>query len=139
MICCTLFMPQGVQEQKRNDMADTVRVASMTLAITGITNPVSQIQNLASAETATLRSSSPRSGVSLAGKRSNFSSPAKRNSLLWLSLDDDSSPAVLPVTPPLPSFYPRAQESHTCCILLPEESHGHIHWFALAPPTSFSA
>jgi hypothetical protein len=138
MICCVLFMPQGIQaQQKRETMADTVRVASMTLAITGITNPVSHIQSIARAETPTLRGSTSRSGASLAGKRPNISSSAKRDPLKW-ALDADASPAALPSTPLLPSFYPCAKVSYTFCLLLPE-SHGHITWFALAPPASLCA
>ena len=138
VICCTLFLPQGLQAGPKRSMDSSVlRAASMTLAITGISNPVSQLQNLSSGDNTALRGSGQRTGFGSPGKRSSLSSPGKRDSHDWYCADtDEDSSILLPGLPPLPgSFSLCAKESFSFCTL-PPESHGHILWFALAPPTS---
>ena len=136
VICCTLFLPQGLQAGSNKNIEDSAfRVASMTLAITGISNPSSQIQNLASGEGTALRNSGQRAGFGNSGQRTNISSPGKRDSLDWTYVDTDGDfYAALPDIPPAPgSFSLCTKESFSFCVL-PPDSHGHIHWFALAPP-----
>ncbi len=134
MICCALFMPQNIQAGQKQSMDPGIRMAAMTLAITATSDPVSQLQNFSNGDRTTLRGQGQRSGIASSGQRTSISSPGKRSHQEWFCLDD-ASPASLPGTPPLPSFFPSTKALFSFCSLLPE-SHGHIHWFALAPPAS---
>ena len=136
VICCTLFLPQGLQASQHKGMdSSVIRASAMTLAITAINNPTSHLQNLANGENTALRGPGQRTGFSSPGKRPLVSNPGKRNSHEGYVADiDDDSSAALPGLPPLPgSFSLCTKESFSFCVL-PPESHGHIHWFALAPP-----
>ncbi len=116
MICCVLLMPARGQASDKNEM-ESFRIASLTLAVSGISNPVSQLKTFADSDGSSLRSPGKR--------QQNFSS----------GIDGGDTPAALPATPPLPDFFLCAQEHfevHAC----PPESHGLIHWFSLAPPAS---
>ena len=129
VICCTLFLPQGLQASSGKDMeSSALRAVSMTLAISGISNPASQLQNLASGEGTALRNS---------GQRTSLSSPGKRDSLDWTYVDTDGDfYAALPDVPPAPdSFFLCTKAQFSFCVL-PPESHGHLHWYTLAPPAS---
>ena len=128
VICCTLFLPQGLQASQHKGMdSSVIRASAMTLAITAINNPTSHLQNLANGENTALRGPGQRTGFSSPGKRPLVSNPGKRHS-------HDGYSADLPGIPPLPSSFSLcAKESFSFCAL-PPESHGHIHWFALAPP-----
>ena len=141
MICCTLFLPQGLQAESKKSMdSQAFRAVSMTLAITGINNPVSQLQNLAAGEGAALRGPGQRTGFTHTGKRSSLSSSAKRDSFDWNCADSgDTSPAALPGLPPLPGTFSLCAKALFSFCVLPPESHGHIHWSALAPPSSHNA
>jgi len=137
VICCTLFLPQAHQGGSGKSMdGSAIRAASMTLAITSISDPSSQLQNFANGERSALRGSGQRSGVPSSGKRTSISSPGKEDGIGWYSLDTDDDSAALPGLPPLPgSFSLCAKERFSFCAL-PPESHGHLHWYALAPPSS---
>lgn len=139
MICCALFMPQNLQAEQARSMDAGIRMAtSMTLAITGVADPASQIQNLANGERTALRGQGQRSGIASSGSRTSITSPGKRSQQEWFCLDD-APPAALPGTPPLPSFFfSCSKESFSFSVLLPD-SHGHLLWYALAPPTSHCA
>ena len=136
VICCTLFLPQGLQASQHKGMdSSVIRASAMTLAITAINNPTSHLQNLANGENTALRGPGQRTGFSSPGKRPLVSNPGKRHSHDGYTADaDGDSSAVLPGLPPLPSSFSLCtKESFSFCAL-PPESHGHIHWFALAPP-----
>ena len=138
MICCTLFLPQGLHTGSNKSIEDSAfRVASMTLAITGISNPSAQLQNLANGETAALRNSGQRTGLGSSGQRTSLSSPGKRDRLDWIYVDTDGDfYAALPDVPPAPdSFSLCTKEQFSFCVL-PPDSHGHLHWYTLAPPAS---
>lgn len=135
IICCALFMPQNLQAgYQKSSMDPGIRMATMTLAITATGDPVSQLQNLSNSERTALRGQSQRGNLSSSGSRTSISSPGKRSQQDWFCLED-ASPAALPGTPPLPSFFFCTKDIFSFCVLLPE-SHGHILWFALAPPAS---
>ena len=113
MICCVLLMPVKSQAGSKSDM-ESFRGATLTLAVSGISNPVSQLKTFADSD------------------GSSFRSPGKRQQMTS-GFDNGDTPAALPPTPPLPDFFLCAQEHfevHAC----PPESHGLIHWFSLAPP-----
>ena len=116
MICCVLFMPARGQANEQKD-AESFRVSSLTLAVSGISNPVSQLKTFSDSDGSSLRS------------------PGKRQQNITSGVDGGDAPAALPPTPPLPDFFLCAQEYfevHAC----PPESHGLIHWYSLAPPSS---
>lgn len=116
MICCVLFMPMRGQANDKSEM-ESFRIASFTMAVSGISNPVSQLKTLSDSDGTSLRS------------------PGKRQQNLIPGFDGGDSPAALPAVPPLPDFFLCAQEYfevHAC----PPESHGLIHWYSLAPPSS---
>ena len=118
MICCVLLMPMRGQADEHKEM-DSFRMSSLTLAISGISNPVSQLKTFTDSDGSSLRS------------------PGKRQQNVTSGLDGDDAPAILPSMPPLPDFFLCAQEHfevHAC----PPESHGLIHWFSLAPPSSLN-
>ena len=118
MICCVLLMPVKSQAGSKSDM-ESFRGATLTLAVSGISNPVSQLKTFADSDGTSLRS------------------PGKRQTSASSGPDDDGSPAALPSVPPLPDFFLCAQEHfevHAC----PPESHGLIHWFSLAPPSTLN-
>ena len=138
VICCTLFLPQGLHAGSNKSIEDSAfRVASMTLAITGISNPSAQLQNLANGETEALRNSGQRTGLGSSGQRTSLSSPGKRDRLDWIYVDTDGDfYAALPDVPPAPgSFSLCTKEQFSFCVL-PPDSHGHLHWYTLAPPAS---
>ena len=138
VICCTLFLPQGLQASSSKNMeSSALRAVSMTLAVTGISNPSSQLQNLASGEGTALRNSGQRAGFGSSGQRTSLSSPGKRDSLDWTYVDTDGDfYAALPDVPPAPgSFSLCTKEQFSFCVL-PPDSHGHLHWYTLAPPAS---
>ena len=136
VICCTLFLPQGLQASQHKGMDNSViRASAMTLAITAINNPTSHLQNLANGENTALRGPGQRTGFSSPGKRPLVSNPGKKNSHNGYVADmDGDSSAVLPGVPPLPSSFSLCTKASFSFCALPPESHGHIHWFALAPP-----
>lgn len=119
MICCALFMPAHSDAGDKNEM-ESFRIASLTLAISGISNPVSQLKHFSDSDGTPLRS------------------PGKRQQNVFSGMDDNASPALVPVVPPLPEFFLCAQECFDACTF-PPESHGLIHWFSLAPPASRNA
>ena len=138
VICCTLFLPQGLQANSGRHIEDSAfRAFSMTLAISGISNPTSQLQNLASGEGTALRNSGQRAGFGSSGQRTSLSSPGKRDSLDWTYVDTDGDfYAALPDVPPAPdSFFLCTKAQFAFCVL-PPDSHGHLHWHTLAPPAS---
>ena len=56
VICCTLFLPQGLQASQHKGMdSSVIRASAMTLAVTAINNPTSHLQNLANGENTALR------------------------------------------------------------------------------------
>ncbi len=116
MICCVLFMPARGQANEQKD-AESFRVSSLTLAVSGISNPVSQLKTFSDSDGSSLRS------------------PGKRQQNITSGVDGGDAPAALPPTPPLPDFFLCAQE-HFDVPFCPPESHGLIHWFSLAPPSS---
>ena len=138
VICCTLFLPQGLQASSGKHIEDRAfRAVSMTLAISGIYNPSSQLQNLANGETAALRSSGQRTGLNSSGQRTSLSSPGKRDSLDWTYVDADGDfYAALPDVPPSPGSFPLCTKEQFSFCVLPPDSHGHLHWYTLAPPAS---
>lgn len=138
VVCCTFFLPQGLQASDSKHLEDNAfRVASMTLAITGINNPSSQIQNLASGEGTALRNSGQRTGFGSSGQRTSLSSPGKRDSLDWTYVDADGDYyAALPDIPPAPGSFPLCTKEQFSFCALPPDSHGHLHWHTLAPPAS---
>ena len=137
VICCTLFLPQALQAKSSKTIEDSAfRAVSMTLAITGINNPSSQLQNLASGEGAALRGSGQR-GLGSSGARTTISSPGKRDQLDWVYIDTDGDfYAALPDEAPRPGSFSLCTKALFSFCVLPPESHGHIHWSALAPPAS---
>ena len=116
MICCVLLCPLKGQSSETKER-DSFRIASLTLAVSGISNPVSQLKTFADSDGSSLRS------------------PGKRQQNVTSGCDGGDTPAVLPVVPPLPDFFLCAQE-HFELRSWPPESHGLIHWFSLAPPSS---
>ena len=117
MICCVLFMPmRGQAGDDKNEM-ESFRLTSFTMAVSGISNPVSQLKTFSDADGSSRRT------------------PGKRQQNITSGFDDGSSPAALPATPPLPDFFLCAQE-HFDVPACPPESHGLIHWFSLAPPSA---
>ena len=120
MICCALFMPAHSDAGDNKNEMESFRIASLTLAISGISNPVSQLKHFSDSDGTPLRS------------------PGKRQQNAFSGMDDNASPALVPVVPPLPEFFLCAQECFDACTF-PPESHGLIHWFSLAPPASRNA
>ncbi len=116
MICCVLLCPLKGQSSETKER-DSFRIASLTLAVSGISNPASQLKTFADSDSSSLRS------------------PGKRQQNVTSGCDGGDTPAVLPVVPPLPDFFLCAQE-HFELRSWPPESHGLIHWFSLAPPSS---
>jgi hypothetical protein len=117
MVCCTLFIPQGVEAGKKNVMDASIRVQHMTLAITGITNPVSQLSTLAETRLTAQTSSAKRAHQPAQG-----------------SLDDTSSPISDSATQAQPEV------ALSLCAYLSSRtplpaSRGLLTWFALAPPS----
>ena len=120
MVCCVLLMPAHAPAGEKNHELESFRVASLTLAISGISNPVSQLKHFSDSDGTSLRS------------------PGKRQQNASSDVDDNASPVILPEVPPLPEFFLCAQECFDACTF-PPESHGLIHWFSLAPPASRNA
>ena len=116
VLFCALFMPAHSEAGDKNEM-ESFRIASLTLAVSGISNPASQLKTFADSDSSSLRS------------------PGKRQQNVTSGCDGGDTPAVLPVVPPLPDFFLCAQE-HFELRSWPPESHGLIHWFSLAPPSS---
>ena len=116
MICCVLFMPPHGHAGESKE-TQSFRMASLTLAVSGISNPVSQLKTFAESDGTSLRS------------------PGKRQQNASTGFDGGDAPAALPPTPPLPDFFLCAQE-YFDVPACPPESHGLIHWFSLAPPSS---
>lgn len=116
MICCVLIMPMKGQADEHKEM-DSFRMPTLTLAISDISNPVSQLKTFADSDGTPLRS------------------PGKRQTNASSGPDGGVSPAALPSVPPLPDFFLCAQE-HFEVRACPPESHGLIHWFSLAPPSA---
>ncbi len=116
MICCVLFMPPHGHAGESKEI-QSFRMASLTLAVSGISNPVSQLKTFAESDGTSLRS------------------PGKRQQNASTGFDGGDAPAALPPTPPLPDFFLCAQE-YFDVPACPPESHGLIHWFSLAPPSS---
>ena len=120
MVCCALLMPAHAPAGEKNHELESFRVASLTLAISGISNPVSQLKTFSDTEGTSLRS------------------PGKRQQNAFSDPDDADSPAILPSVPPLPEFFLCAQDCFAARTF-PPESHGLIHWYSLAPPASQNA
>ena len=116
MICCVLFMPPHGHAGESKE-TQSFRMASLTLAVSGISNPVSQLKTFAESDGTSLRS------------------PGKRQQNASTGFDGGDAPAALPPTPPLPDVCLCAQE-YFDVPACPPESHGLIHWFSLAPPSS---
>ena len=116
VLFCALFMPAHSEAGDKNEM-ESFRIASLTLAISGISNPVSQLKHFSDSDGTSLRS------------------PGKRQQNASSDVDDNASPVILPEVPPLPEFFLCAQECFAARTS-PPESHGLIHWFSLAPPSS---
>lgn len=136
VICCALFLPQNSRVESDKVLGDSsLRSASVVLAITGISNPASQLQQLANGESSALRASGQRTGVNAAGKRTSISSPGKRDRLDWVYIDDGGDFfAALPDISPLPGAFLLCKKERFSFCALPPESHGHLLWNALAPP-----
>ncbi len=116
MVCCVLFLPLQGQSSEKNEM-ESFRTATLAMAVSGISNPVSQLKTLADSDNTSLRS------------------PGKRQQNVSAGVDDGVTSASLPALPPLPEFRLCA-EKHFELRSRPPESHGLIHWFSLAPPSS---
>ena len=116
MICCALFMPHTGHAVQKNE-TDATRLASMTFAVTGISNPVSQLKTLGNADGTSLRSPGKHRQHSLSGP-------------------DGDAPAALPPFPALPGTSFLCAQEFFSARALPPVSHGRIHWRALAPPSS---
>lgn len=119
MICCVLLMPARGQADEHKEM-DSFRMSSLTLAISGISNPVSQLKTFADSDGTSLRS------------------PGKRQQNASFGTDGGDCPAALPSVPPLPDFFLCCAQEHFEVRACPPESHGLIHWFSLAPPSSLN-
>ena len=115
MICCVLIMPAKGQANDQKE-TESFRLVSFTLAVSGISNPVSQLKTFSDSDGSSLRS------------------PGKRQQHFSSGVDGDT-PVTLPSPPILPDFFLCAQE-HFEVPACPPESHGLIHWFSLAPPSS---
>lgn len=113
-------MPAHGEAGDKNEM-ESFRIASLTLAISGISNPVSQLKHFSDSDGTPLRSPGKRQQNAFSG-----------------DMDDGASPALLPEVPPLPEFFLCAEECFAARTF-PPESHGLIHWFSLAPPASRNA
>lgn len=116
MICCVLFCPLKGQSSETHER-ESFRMDSLTMAVSGISNPVSQLKTFNDTD-----------GTSLRG-------PGKRQQQFSSDFDGGDAPAMLPAVPPLPEFVLCAEE-HFELRAWPPESHGLIHWFSLAPPSS---
>ena len=117
MVCCTLFMPHGVEAGKKNVMDASIRVQHMTLAITGITNPVSQLNTLAETRLTAQTSSAKRTHQPAQGSLDDTSS----------SISDSDAQVLPEVALSLCAHFPQRTS-------LPA-SRGLLNWFALAPPS----
>ncbi|WP_418764498.1 hypothetical protein [Mailhella sp.] len=116
MICCVLLMPARGQANDKKE-TESFRLVSFTMAVSGISNPVSQLKTFSDSDGSPLRS------------------PGKRPQNASSGLDGGHAPAALPAAPVLPDFFLCAQE-HFEVPACPPESHGLIHWFSLAPPSA---
>ena len=116
MICCVLLWPLKGQANEKSDM-ESFRTASLTMAVSCISNPVSPLKSCTDSDNTSLRS------------------PGKRQQNVSAGFDDGVTSAALPELPPLPEFRLCA-EKHFDLHFRPLESHGLIHWFSLAPPSS---
>ena len=80
MICCVLFMPPHGHAGESKE-TQSFRMASLTLAVSGISNPVSQLKTFAESDGTSLRS------------------PGKRQQNASTGFDGGDAPAALPPTP----------------------------------------
>ena len=77
MICCVLFMPPHGHAGESKE-TQSFRMASLTLAVSGISNPVSQLKTFAESDGTSLRS------------------PGKRQQNASTGFDGGDAPAALP-------------------------------------------
>ena len=111
-VCCVLFQPQTGTFAKQNTL-EVIHSTSMTLAITGISNPVSSLKTLSESGEGSLRSS----------KRFSYVSPDREGMHLALPVASLHLPDLL--------FYGWASPFS---VFLPPLSRRTLSWFALAPP-----
>lgn len=117
MICCTLFLPQGMQDAQKRSMDEGIRNVTIALAITSITNHVARIQSFVESE------------------RTSLNAPGKRSAQPSTSSGEESESSRPSSFPPLPGTFILARSLFGEA-LLPPVSHGLFNWFALAPPAS---
>ena len=112
LLCSVLFMPVKGQTSSLKEI-DSFRMSTLTLAISGISNPLSHLKN-------------PGDTVSphTPGKRQQDMSPASDNSSTFAALSTVFSLPVAAFSVLAPFL----------SLIAPPKSHGRIHWFALAPP-----
>ncbi len=117
VICCFLLMTPASQVIKKADMDASVRLTAMTLAVTGLSNPVSSISQFLNNE---------RSPFRTAGKRTHGYSveSEKGESCVLASSRAEIPMPLLSVTP----FFPISFLSPPAFETLP--------WHAMAPPAS---
>ena len=118
VICCFLLMTPASQVTKKTAMDASVQITTMTLAVTGISNPISSLKNFLDHERTPLRS---------VNKRSHAHAPDQDNGT-------DSSAVMPPVLEMPPSFL--CGEVHFTDVLLSLFTLDRLSWYALAPPTS---
>lgn len=121
IICCVLIIPQAsLANNKKGPLDAHISMTTLTLAITGISNPIS-------------------SKTLLDNERSPLRSPGKRSSSLTVDSPDDATLTVaVPSAPVLPQLVVLESISFSRNIL-PLLSHQAYSWFALAPPASQNA
>lgn len=117
VICCFLLMTPASQVTKKANMDASVRITTMTLAVAGISNPVSTITQFIHSERSPFRPS---------GKRVHGTSIDAENSMpCALAASSEEIPLLfLHVTPLSPARF------------LPGSTSETLTWYALAPPAS---
>lgn len=118
VICSFLLMTPASQVTKKTAMDASVRITTMTLAVTGISNPISSLKSFLDHERTPLRSVT---------KRSHEHSPDQDNGT--------DSYALLPLVAEAPISL-LCGEIHFADVLLSLSTLDHISWYALAPPAS---
>ena len=95
MICCVLFMPPHGHAGESKE-TQSFRMASLTLAVSGISNPVSQLKTFAESDGTSLRS------------------PGKRQQNASTGFDGGDAPAALPPRLPCPTSSSALRSISTC-------------------------
>ncbi|WP_298066740.1 hypothetical protein [uncultured Mailhella sp.] len=115
VICCFLLMTPASQVTKKTVMDASVHITTMTLAVTGISNPLSPLSHILGGERTPFRTD----------KRSHTAAPETGNG---------GSPHALPAScPDLFLPLPCAVFPHTGVLYFTVLAN-YVPWFALAPP-----